>query len=193
MIKQIGTKIYYCNITGNVIKIIGDCQGYVRETTFDEDYEIYSELKEREKSSIRLLQFEYGEYPKLSKGSTGVMVNLETKELIFSYDELPIPPQEPSKIEIIQDKISVLEAENEKLKVEEEKQNEEILVNMLANTEMFEMILGMMPTTLSIENKNNGGSMGICDVYVSLVKKGVKTIDDVPIQILEQVKNKLKL
>ena len=35
--------------------------------------------------------------------------------------------------------------------------------------------------------------MGICDVYVSLVKKGVKTIDDVPIQILEQVKNKLKL
>ena len=93
--KKIGTKIYYCLLTGNVIKIIGDCQGYVRETTFDEDYEIYSELKEREKSSIGLLTFNYGEYPKLSKGSTGVMVNLETKELIFSYEELPIPPQEP--------------------------------------------------------------------------------------------------
>ena len=35
MIKQIGTKIYYCLLTGNVIKIIGDCQGYVKETTFD--------------------------------------------------------------------------------------------------------------------------------------------------------------
>ena len=34
MIKQIGTKIYYCNITGNVIKIIGDMMGYVKETTF---------------------------------------------------------------------------------------------------------------------------------------------------------------
>ena len=189
MIKQIGTKIYYCNITGNVIKIIGDCQGYVRETTFDEDYEIYSELKEREKSSIRLLQFEYGEYPKLSKGSTGVMVNLETKELIFSYNELPIPPQEPSKIEIIQDKISVLEAENEKLKVEEEKQNEEILVNMLANTEMFEMILGMMPAETN--TKNNGGNSMI-EVYCTLIIKGVKTIEDVPLVLREQVIERLK-
>lgn len=113
--KQIGTKIYYCLLTGNVIKIIGDCQGYVKETTFDEDYEIYTELKEREKSSIGLLQFNYGEYPKLSKGSTGVMVNLETKELIFSYEELP---QEPTEIEIIQEKISILEAENKTLKQE---------------------------------------------------------------------------
>ena len=116
--KKIGTKIYYCLLTGNVIKIIGDMQGYVKETTFDEDYEIYSELKEREKSSIGLLTFKYGEYSKLSKGSTGVMVNLETKELIFSYEELPTPPQEPTEIEIIQEKISILEAENETLKQE---------------------------------------------------------------------------
>lgn len=118
MIKQIGTKIYYCLLTGNVIKIVGDCQGYVRETTFDEDYEIYSELKEREKSSIGLLTFEYGEYPKLSQNSTGVMVNLEAKELIFSYEELPTPPKEPTEIEIIQEKISILEAENKTLKQE---------------------------------------------------------------------------
>lgn len=118
MIKQIGTKIYYCLLTGNVIKIIGDCQGYVRETTFDEDYEIYSELKEKNRGSIGLLTFKYGEYPKLSKGSTGVMVNLETKELIFNYDELPQEPQEPTEIEKIQEKISILEAENETLKQE---------------------------------------------------------------------------
>ena len=118
MIKQIGTKIYYCLLTGNVIKIIGDCQGYVRETTFDEDIEIYTELKEREKSSIGLLTFEYGEYPKLSQNSTGVMVNLEAKELIFSYEELPTPPKEPTEIEKIQEKISILEAENKTLKQE---------------------------------------------------------------------------
>ena len=57
MIKQIGTKIYYCLLTGNVIKIIGDCQGYVKETTFNEDIEIYAELKERDKDSIGLLTF----------------------------------------------------------------------------------------------------------------------------------------
>lgn len=116
--KQIGTKIYYCLLTGNVIKIIGDRRGCIRETTFDEDYEIYTELKERDKSNIGLLTFEYGEYPKLSQNSTGVMVNLETKELIFSYEELPEEPIEPTEIEKIQEKISILEAENKILKQE---------------------------------------------------------------------------
>ena len=118
MIKQIGTKIYYCLFTGNVIKIIGDMQGYVKATSFDEDYEIYTELKERDRDTIGLLQFEYGEYPKLSQNSTGVMVNLETKELIFSYEELPTPPQEPTWEEEMENKISILEAENETLKQE---------------------------------------------------------------------------
>ena len=109
--KQIGTKIYYCLLTGNVIKIIGDMQGYVKETTLDEDIEIYTELKERDKKSIGLLNFEYGEYLRLSQGSTGVMVNLETKELIFSYEELPQEPTEPTEIEIMQEKINQLEKE----------------------------------------------------------------------------------
>ena len=109
--KQIGTKIYYCLVTGNIIKIIGDMQGYVKETTFDEDIEIYTELKERNKDTIGLLTFEYGEYPKLSKNATGVMVDLETKELIFSYDELPQEPIEPTEIEIMQNEIKALKEE----------------------------------------------------------------------------------
>ena len=111
MIKQLGAKVYYCLSTGNVIKIIGDMQGYIKETTFNEDIEIYNELKERDKSSIGLLQFEYGEYFELSKKSTGVMVDLETKELIFSYEELPQESQEPTEIEIMQEKINQLEKE----------------------------------------------------------------------------------
>lgn len=92
------------------------------------------------------------------------------------------------------DKISILEAENEKLKVEQEQQNEEILVNMLANTEMFEMILGMMPMTLSIEDKNtkNSGGSSMIEVYCTLIIKGVKDIEDVPLVIREQVIERLK-
>ena len=111
MIKQIGTKIYYCLLTGNVIKIIGDMMGYVKETTFDEDYEIYSELKERDKSTIGLIKLNYGEYPSLSKGSTGVSVSLKTNWLKFTYDELPPIPSEPTEIELMQDKINQLEEE----------------------------------------------------------------------------------
>ena len=111
MIKQIGTKIYYCLLTGNIIKIIGDMIGYVKETTFDEDIEIYTELKERDRNSIGLLAFEYGEYPKLSQNATGVMVDLETKELIFNYEELPQIPLEPTEIEIMQNEIKALKEE----------------------------------------------------------------------------------
>ena len=118
MVKQIGTKIYYCLLTGNVVKIIGDMMGCVKETAFDEDIEIYTELKERDKDSIGLLQFNYGEYPKLSKNSSGVIVDLETKELIFSYEELPTQPIEPTWEEEMENKISILEAENETLKQE---------------------------------------------------------------------------
>lgn len=107
------------------------------------------------------------------------------------------PMQKPTleeKVQLQEDKISILEAENEKLKVEQEQQNEEILVNMLANTEMFEMILGMMPMTLSIEDKNtkNNGGNSMIEVYCTLIIKGVKTIEDVPLVIREQVVERLK-
>lgn len=112
MIKQTGTKVYYCKITGNVIKIIGDMQGYVIETTFDEDYEIYTELKERDKTSIGLIQYTYGEYPTLSINSTGCYFDLVENKLVFTYDEIPIPPQEPILEDVVKeqgDKISILE------------------------------------------------------------------------------------
>ena len=109
--KQLGTKIYYCLLTGNVIKIISDMQGYVRETSFDEDIEIYTELKERDINTIELLTFNYGEYPKLSQNASGVMVDLETKELIFSYEELPQILQEPTEFELMQEEIKSLKEE----------------------------------------------------------------------------------
>lgn len=175
MIKQIGTKIYYCLLTGNVIKIIGDMQGYVKETTFDEDYEIYSELKEREKSSIGLLTFNYGEYPKLSKGSTGVMVNLETKELIFSYEELPTLPQEPTEIE--------------KLKAEQKQQNEDILMNMLATTEMYELNKTYSISTLGVKTDKKVPTY-IQATYQKLYELGVKDINEIPFEVRINLKAK---
>lgn len=193
MIKQLGTKVYYDNQTGNILQIVGDMTGYVVETTFEQDIITYNSLKDINREIIGLLQFEYGEYFKLSEGSTGVRVNLETKELEFTYEELPQEPQKPTEIKIIQDKISILEAENENLKLEQEKQNEEILTNMLANTEIFEMVLGMTPIT-SIEEKNNKnvGGNSMIEVYATLIIKGIKTIEDVPLVIREKVVERLK-
>ena len=89
-------------------------------------------------------------------------------------------------------KISILEEENKQLKIEQEQQNEEILVNMLANTEMFEMLLGMIPMTLSEDKTKNSGGSSMIEVYCTLIIKGVKTIEDVPLVIREQVVERLK-
>ena len=180
--KKIGTKIYYCLLTGNVIKIIGDCQGCVRETTFDEDIEIYTELKERNKSSIGLLTFDYGEYPKLSKGSTGVMVNLKTKELIFSYEELPQEPQEPQE-----------PTEIEKIKIEQEQQNKDILINMLATTEMYEINRSFNISTLESDSEAKiikKAPNYIQCTYQRLYELGIKKLEEIPFEIRINLKAK---
>lgn len=118
-------------------------------------------------------------------GKRVVSVNVETKEPIL--EDIP-----PSEIELLQNKISILESENTNLKVEQTQQNDEILVNMLANTEMFEMILSMMPSTYSIKNNKNNGGISMIEVYATLIIKGVKTIDDVPVVIRAQVEERLR-
>ena len=118
-----------------------------------------------------------------------IAYHLGESYLIFTDEEIIY---ELSETEILGNKISILEAENEKLKVEQEQQNEEILVNMLANTEMFEMLLGMIPMTLSKDKTKNNGGNSMIEVYCTLIIKGVKTIEDVPLVIREQVIERLK-
>lgn len=107
-------KIYYCNITGQVLLVLASLVN-VKDCTFDEHYQMYSILNERTKETIGLIELEFGEFEKVSKNSTGMSVNLETKELEFTYNELP---QEPDRVNILEDKISILEEENETLKLE---------------------------------------------------------------------------
>ena len=106
------------------------------------------------------------------------------------------PAKDYSMLELLDsqlvNKISILEEENKNLKTEQEQQNEEILVNMLANTEMFEMLLGMIPMTLSENKTKNNGGNSMIEVYVTLIIKNVKTIEDVPLVIREQVIERLK-
>lgn len=123
-----------------------------------------------------------------------IMENREKKlsKVMYLKDGNFLVFEEMPFIYELENKISILEAENEKLKVEQEQQNEEILVNMLANTEIFEMILGMMPTTLSEDKTKNSGGSNMVEVYCTLIIKNVKTIEDVPLVIREQVIERLK-
>jgi hypothetical protein len=92
--------------------------------------------------------------------------------------------EEDYKIKIDESRTKIFKLEDEQVQ-----QNNEILVNMLANTEMFEMILGMMPVEINLNSK---GVNPMVEVYATLIIKGIKSIYDVPLVLREQVIERLK-
>lgn len=91
---EIGRKIYYEKDTGNVIVDAGEKQGYVKETTVEQDIESYKILSELNRDSFDYIELEYGQYAQDFAESNGYRVNPETKELEFSYPD-PSEPEEP--------------------------------------------------------------------------------------------------
>jgi hypothetical protein len=92
--------------------------------------------------------------------------------------------EEDYKIKTDESRVRIFKLEDEQVQ-----QNNEILVNMLANTEMFEMILGMMPVEINLNSK---GVNPMVEVYATLIIKGVKSIENVPLVLREQVIERLK-
>lgn len=98
--KQIGSKIYYLISNGNVILESGDMIGCVVETSFDEDYNNYTDLSKYAKDSIGCLKLEYGELGKLLEehkaNSFKVDVSSNPHKLIFEWIDYdtgePAPP-----------------------------------------------------------------------------------------------------
>lgn len=98
--KQIGSKIYYLVSNGNVILESGDMMGCVVETSFDEDYNNYTDLSKYAKDSIGCLKLEYGELGKLLEehkaNSFKVDVSSQPHKLVFEWIDYdtgePAPP-----------------------------------------------------------------------------------------------------
>ena len=111
-ITQIGTKIYYEKNTGNKILELGDMQGYVVDSTTEQDFENYAELKKYDKEAVGKIQLEYGEFGKLMEqhkaNSYKVDITGEEPKLVFSWIDYSTgePTERPkSEVEILQDKI----------------------------------------------------------------------------------------
>lgn len=104
MITEIGTKIYYLKTNGNIILETGDCRGYVKETTVEEDFLNYAKLREYNKEQVGVIQLKYGELDKLLKENKAnyytVDISKEPHKLIFKWiDPETQEPGEPPKTE----------------------------------------------------------------------------------------------
>lgn len=91
---NIGRKIYFDKISGNVLVETGERSGDVRLTTVEEDFATYSELAKRIPETVGMIQLEYGQYAQDFAESNGYRVNPDTQELEFSYPD-PNAPEAP--------------------------------------------------------------------------------------------------
>lgn len=97
---KLGTKIYYLISNGNVILDTGDMMGCVVETSFDEDYNNYTDLSKYAKDSISCIKLEYGELGKLLEehkaNSFKVDISSQPHKLVFEWIDYdtgePAPP-----------------------------------------------------------------------------------------------------
>lgn len=93
---NIGAKIYYDKLTGNVIVNTGERSGNVVETTTEQDFAVYSELSERVVDTVGMIQLGYGSHSSdFLAGGIITKVDLNTLKPLFTYPETSEEPTEP--------------------------------------------------------------------------------------------------
>ena len=85
-----------------------------------------------------------------------------------------------------------LQQEQERTKTEQQVQDQQILSSMLASTEIFELVLAVMPMQLGNERQSTEGGSKMVEVYVTLIIAGEKTLEQVPALVRPKVEAQLK-
>lgn len=107
---QIGRKIYFDKLTGNILADTGERHGFVRETSTEEDFQTYQALAERVPETVGVLHLGYGQYAQDFAECDGYRINPETEKVEFSYpDPNQEEPQEPVYQKPLSEHISELE------------------------------------------------------------------------------------
>lgn len=122
-------RLFYDIISGEVIHEIGRI-GAVSLPTIEQDIETYKALSDRNRDTFDVIELEYDQYAQDFAECDGYRVNLETKELEFSYPDPNEPEAPPVYQKPLSEQIAELKAEN--------------LATMGAVAEVYEMLLGGM-------------------------------------------------
>ena len=111
-------------------------------------------------------------------GTTTVQSTSTDTQTLKPYFQIVVP------ITSLEEIVDALKEKNARLE-------EDNLATMIAVTEVFEVMLLLMPVNMAVSNTKGGGSYMV-EVYVTLILKGKKTLEQVPAVIRPQVEQMLK-
>ena len=168
--KYIGKRIYYLKVDGRVILDTGEAEGWVNQTTTEQDWEIYSELSKYNKSEVDFIELQFGEYKTEFAECTSYRVNVETKTLEFDYTPVPEPPEVPVK--------PTLHERVEDLELGAEATQEALDMLLLANMGEPVQAATLAVGTFAIDNtKQKGVDNMAAYIAMRIMKKGDKSVE----------------
>jgi hypothetical protein len=113
---EIGRKIYYEKSTGNVLVNTGEHQGAVKETTIDQDFQLYKALQDKTKDSVGVIQLNYGQLLDKFQSCTGYSIDITKNPIDASAIVFSFTTPEATLEEVKKAKISELENDCTKTK-----------------------------------------------------------------------------
>ena len=113
---QIGRKVYYELLTGDVVLITPEKFSGIA-TTKEQDFAMYEALSIRNPESVGVIELEYGQFNSDFQICSAVRVDVETGNLLFNY---PVFEQPLSVL------VDALRAENTEFRTRNETLNQQV-------------------------------------------------------------------
>jgi hypothetical protein len=98
-----GMRIYFDELTGNVICPTAETQGAVTKPTIEQDIATYKVLSERNRETFDVIELPFGAFAQDFAECNGYRVNVITKGIEFSYPD----PNQPEAPQVYQMPLSV--------------------------------------------------------------------------------------
>lgn len=148
---EIGRKIYFDNRTGDILAVVGERSGFVRETTEEEDFSAFKSLSERNKDTVDSLQLEYGQYAEdFAKGYLD-HIDPTTKQPYFIYPDPANPGEPPTPTPPLTEQLNELKQENANLTKRADTAEANTLTALDAVATVFEQLLDVQAQLAALQ------------------------------------------
>ncbi|MNW39612.1 hypothetical protein D3C74_167040 [compost metagenome] len=111
MIRPLGRRFFWVKSTGNIVAQRNEMSEGI-ESTKEEDFAVYVELRQYDPEAIEMTTFEHGQYVEDFVQATSWRFDPETGEIVFSYPDPNDPePQEPAYRKPLSVQVQALESD----------------------------------------------------------------------------------